>query len=451
MHPLNIAVVGSGVSGLSAAWLLDKKHNVTLFEADDRVGGHSNTVTIDIEGRQIPVDTGFICFNEATYPNLCALFDHLKVPVHKTDMGFSASMANGAYEYAGGTYWGLFGQASNLMRPSHWRMIRDILRFFREAPKDMEALDDRTTLMEYLSRNDYSRTFIDHHLLPMAGAIWSSKLNDMTEYPAKAFIRFFHNHGLLQVDGRPKWGTVIGGSEVYVAKLLADSTIDVRTGTPIKRIIRRPGGVSLTDSNGIDHVFDQVVIASHGDQALAMLSDPSQSESELLGKFHYAKNKAVLHRDRNYMPKRRLTWASWNYLDFDGQVGASRAEGKEPDLCVTYWMNSLQKLATRENVFVTLNPPEGSEISNVAAEFDYMHPLFDADALQAQRELWSIQGVNRTWFCGAHFGAGFHEDGLQAGLAVAEQLGDVRRPWNVADESGRISLDQDIPLTEAAE
>ena len=451
MNPLNIAVIGSGISGLSAAWLLDKKHTVTLFEADNRIGGHSNTVTMDVNGQKVPVDTGFICFNEATYPNLCAFFDHLDVSVHRTDMGFSASMARGAYEYAGGTYWGLFGQPSNLVRPSHWRMIKDILRFFREAPGDVGTLNNETTLMQYLERENYSRGFIDHHLLPMAAAIWSSKLDDMMAYPARAFIRFFQNHGLLQVEGRPKWGTVVGGSRVYVSKLLADSSIITKTGTGIKKVKRLANGVSLTDVHGAEHHFDQVVIASHGDQALAMLDDPSHNESELLGKFAYAKNKAVLHRDRRYMPRRRLTWASWNYLDFDEKVGASQAQDEKPPLCVTYWMNSLQDLPTRENIFVTLNPPEGADIENVAAELDYMHPLFDAAAMNAQQELWSLQGVNRTWFCGAHFGAGFHEDGLQAGLAVAEQLGNVRRPWNVENESGRISVLDGNLVKEAAE
>lgn len=449
MHPLNIAVIGSGISGLSAAWLLDKAHTVTLLEADDRIGGHTNTIDMPVGDRTIPVDTGFICFNEATYPNLTAMFRHLDVEVHPTNMSFAASLANGAYEYSGGTYTGMLGQPSNIFKPSHWRMIRDILRFFKEAPQDLPTLDDDETLHQYLDRRGYCSEFSDNHLLPMAAAIWSSKLGDMTNYPAKSFIRFFQNHGLLQVDGRPLWGTVKGGSQCYVEKLLGGSDISVRSNSPVSEIHRMADGVEVQTASGERLHFDQVVIASHADQALAMLGDPSHAEQTLLGSFDYSRNHAVLHRDRRLMPKRKLTWASWNYLDFAQSLDQRRDADK--DLCVTYWMNSLQSLPTRENVFVTLNPPEGFDIDKVAGRFDYMHPVFDPAAMRAQKQLWSLQGVNRTWFCGAHFGAGFHEDGLQSGLAVAEQLGGVRRPWNVANESGRIHLSPAQELSEAAE
>ena len=449
MQSQNIAVIGSGISGLSSAWLLSKKHNVTLFEADNRIGGHTNTVEIESNGKTVPVDTGFICFNEATYPNLTAMFKHLDVEVHPTDMNFAASMANGAYEYAGGTYTGLIGQPSNIFKPRHWSMVKDILRFFKEAPKELATLSEDESLAQYLKRKNYSANFIDAHLLPMAAAIWSSRLEDMMDFPARAFIQFFQNHGLLQVDGRPKWGTVNGGSRQYVKKLLADSNITVKTGMPVENIGRTKTGVTLYTKGGEVLNFDQVVIASHADQALAMLDQPSDEERQLLGCFGYAKNHAVLHRDRKLMPKRRLTWASWNYLDFAEELDQPRTEAK--DLCVTYWMNSLQNLETNEQIFVTLNPSENIEIDDVDARFDYMHPLFDAAAMRAQRELWSLQGVNRTWFCGAHFGSGFHEDGLQSGLAVAEQLGGIRRPWDVANESGRIHVHHDAQTLEAAE
>lgn len=446
MHSLNIAVVGSGISGLSAAWLLGKKHNVTLFEANDRLGGHTNTVTMDVEGRPVPVDTGFICFNSATYPNLIALFDHLNVSVYDTNMSFAASMANGAYEYSGGTYLGLFGQPSNLLRRKHWRMIRDILRFFKEAPASLDQLSDHESLNSYLEREGYSADFAKFHLLPMAAAIWSSRLNDMLDYPAKAFIRFFQNHGLLQVSGRPRWGTVSGGSSTYIDKMLADTSVTVRSGEPITSVTRGPHCVEIGTSQGLER-FDQIVIANHADQALAMLNDPSAAEQNLLGSFQYSRNQAVLHRDRRFMPRRKLTWASWNYMELDRQPGMST----DPDLCLTYWMNSLQNLPTKKDVFVTLNPPEWAEIENVAASFDYMHPIFDGPAMAAQRDLWSLQGVNRTWFCGAHFGSGFHEDGLQSGLAVAEQLGNMRRPWIVPNESGRIYIQDAVEELEAAE
>jgi predicted NAD/FAD-binding protein len=242
MQSQNIAVIGSGISGLSSAWLLSKKHKVTLFEADNRIGGHTNTVEIESNGKTVPVDTGFICFNEATYPNLTAMFKHLDVEVHPTDMNFAASMANGAYEYAGGTYTGLIGQPSNIFKPRHWSMVKDILRFFKEAPKELATLSEDESLAQYLKRKNYSANFIDAHLLPMAAAIWSSRLEDMMDFPARAFIQFFQNHGLLQVDGRPKWGTVNGGSRQYVEKLLADSNITVKTGMQVENIGRTKTG-----------------------------------------------------------------------------------------------------------------------------------------------------------------------------------------------------------------
>jgi len=449
MTPLKIAVVGSGISGLSAAWLLGKKHDVTLIEADDRLGGHTNTVTADIDDQAVDIDTGFICFNSATYPNLIALFNHLDVPVHETSMSFSASLAGGTYEYSGGTYKGMLAQLSNTFRPSHWRMIRDILRFFKEAPTDLTNITDDQSIGEYLKSRGYGDEFRNRHLIPMAAAIWSSGLGDMLNYPARSFIRFFENHGLLQVSGRPKWGTVSGGSKQYIGKILADTPIQVVTGAGVERVVRSDSGVVLHTKDGIARPFDQVVIATHANQALAMLETPSQEEQTLLGNFAYSKNRAVLHRDRSFMPKRKLAWASWNYLDFRNSM--NEPQPRDEYLCLTYWMNSLQSLPTDENVFVTLNPPANRAIDNPLATCDYTHPVFDAAALQAQQSLWSLQGVNRTWFCGAHFGAGFHEDGLQSGLAVAEQLGGVHRPWNVENESGRIFLESGVRLREAAE
>lgn len=451
MTRLSIAVVGSGISGLAAAWLLSKHHDVVLIEAEDRLGGHTNTVRVpvaDAGGKgDIAVDTGFICFNHITYPNLVTLFEHLDVPVHETRMSFSASLASGGYEYSGGTYQGLVAQPSNLFRKSHWQMIADILRFFREAPAALEALDETTTIAQYLRDNRYSRPFIDRHLLPIAAAIWSGTPDSMLDYPARAFIRFFQNHGLLQVDGRPKWGTVDGGASRYIDAMLGSSGIEVQTGAPVAKIVRRADGVVLHFGKNLARLFDQVVIATHADQALAMLEKPSTRERALLGAFRYSRNRAVLHKDRSLMPKRRLAWASWNYLDFRDSL--NRPVGD--DLCLTYWMNSLQNLPTGEQIFVTLNPPEDRQIEQVSGEYDYTHPIFDTKALTAQQDLWSLQGVNRTWFCGAHFGAGFHEDGLQAGLAVAEQLGGERRPWTVENESGRIALPDETRQVEAAE
>lgn len=449
MTSFNIAVVGSGISGLSASWLLAKNHRVTLFEAEARPGGHTNTVNMDIDGKSAPVDTGFICYNEATYPNLIELLRTLDVPVSRTEMSFAASMNGGAYEYAGGTWLGMVGQPGNVFRAGHWRLINDIFRFFRTAGKTMDAIPDDETLGQYVAREGYSQEFCNRHLIPMAAAIWSSKTGDMMLYPARAFIRFFYNHGLLKMYGRPEWRSIIGGSKTYVDKLLADAPINLRCNTPIVGIERLDTGVTLKTIDGTIEQFDQVVIASHADQALTMLTDPDAVERSLLSKFSYSDNKAVLHRDRRYMPKRRLTWASWNYMDW--AKSHLQPANDEPETCVTYWMNKLQKLPTKENIFVTLNPPKDADIQAVAASFDYSHPVFDIAALKAQRDIWEIQGQNRTWYCGAHFGSGFHEDGLQSGLAVAEQLGGMRRPWSVDNESGRIFISENAGLREAAE
>ena len=448
MHPLNIAVVGSGISGLSAAWLLDKRHDVTLFEADDRLGGHTNTVVMDVDGASVPVDTGFICFNEGAYPNLTALFDYLDVPVHETSMSFGVSLAGAAYEYSGGTYHGLLAQPSLALSPRYWKMIGEIVRFFREAVPSLETLDEETSLRDWLRAGDYSNDFLHRHLLPMAGAIWSSAAGDMLDHPAASFIRFFANHGLLSVDGRPKWGTVKGGAREYVDRLLDDGRLAIETGRGVQRILRGPDGVRLVFGDGRVRRFDQVVVAAHADQALAMLDAPTAAEDRLLGAFRYTPNTAVLHRDARLMPRRKRAWASWNYLDFEPLEGRTR--GAE-QLCLTYWMNSLQHLETDRDVFVTLNPPEDMTIEHEAARFQYAHPVFDGPATAAQRALWSLQGEGGVWYCGAHFGHGFHEDGLQSGLAVAEQLGGVRRPWNVANESGRIHLDAPALLAQAAE
>ncbi|MFD0916314.1 NAD(P)/FAD-dependent oxidoreductase [Pseudahrensia aquimaris] len=440
MTRLNIAVVGSGISGLSAAWLLSKKHQVTLFEADERIGGHSNTVTIDVDGKRVDVDTGFICYNEATYPNLIALFDHLGVRSHDTSMSFSASMGGGSYEYSGGTWLGLGAQPLNMLRPSHWRMMRDIVRFFREAGLNIEAIGEDETIGAWLERHNYGDEFRHRHLIPMAAAIWSSSTGDMMAYPARAFLRFFQNHGLIQLNQRPKWRSVLGGSKVYVERLIETGNFETVINHPVTRIVRDTDGVTLFGRDGMPKRFDHVVIASHADQALAMLDQPDAEEAELLGAFSYSKNHAVLHRDPRYMPKRKLAWASWNYIDWGTSPLQANHRATQDDLCLTYWMNSLQNLATDEDIFVTLNPPADAAIENAAASFNYTHPIFDTSALAAQSKLWSLQGNRNTWYCGAHFGAGFHEDGLQSGLAVAEQLGQVRRPWNVANESYRITL-----------
>ena len=427
--PLNVAVVGSGVAALSAAWLLSREHRVTLYEKAERLGGHSNTVIAGAMGGEVAVDTGFICLNDATYPNLIALFEHLGVPTRATDMSFAVSRDQGRFEYAAP---GLFAQRRNLLRPRFWSMLGEILRFYRQAPVDLAGLTDpQLTLGDYLKREGFSEAFREDHLLPMAAAIWSSPAHTLMDYPAEAFIRFCGNHGLLKLVGRPLWRTVEGGSRIYVERL-AQAISDIRLSCGVTSVRRTDKGVVVHDSQGGAARFDHVVVGAHADQALAMLAEPTARERQVLGAFRYSRNMTVLHMDQTLMPRRRRAWASWNYIGTDG------------GLCVTYWMNRLQGIEGQD-LFVTLNPPRPPRPDTLLRSELYEHPIFNPAAIQAQKQLWSLQGQGGVWFCGAHFGAGFHEDGLQSGLAVAEQLGGVRRPWAVEDESGRIHLPPSSP------
>lgn len=441
-----IAVIGTGISGLSAAWLLSKRHEVEVFEADDRIGGHSNTVDVDIDGRRIPVDTGFIVYNEPCYPNLTALFDHLGVETAATDMSFAVSLDRGRLEYAGSDLFGLLAQPSNLVRPRFWSMMSDLLRFYREAPAGLATMGEES-LDDWLDARGYGAAFREDHLHPMAAAIWSTPAMEVGRYPVAAFVRFCENHGLLRLTGRPVWRTVVGGSRNYVARLAAPFAERIRLSTPVVAIRRDGAGVEVTDAAGIARRYDRVVIATHGDRALAMLADADADERRLLSAFRYSKNEAVLHRDPRLMPERRRAWASWNYL--------SDGAGHDRRLSVSYWMNRLQPLgAEAPDLFVTLNPLREPRADLVHTRIAYEHPIFDVETFRAQKELWSLQGARDTWFCGAHFGAGFHEDGLQAGLAAAEEAGELRRPWTVADPDGRIHrrpLLRSEDLREAAE
>jgi uncharacterized protein len=427
---IKIAVVGTGVSGLSAAWLLHPCHDVTVYEKNPRVGGHSNTVSISVAGAQICVETGFIVYNPATYPNFVELLRVLRVESNESDMSFSASLGGGRIEYSGSNLAGIFSQRSNLLRPRFWSMLIDLIRFYRRATLDArEDLNDEMTFGEYLAAGRYGAAFRDDHILPMASAIWSASPAEILNYPAAAFLRFHHNHGLLKLTGRPNWRTVAGGSREYVSRLAEPLAGRIRVGVGAARVERSGGRVIVTDARGERDVFDRVVLATHAEEALGLLVDPSPRERALLSAFRYSRNEAWLHGDESFMPRRRAAWASWNYV----------SDLEAPDRTrVTYWMNSLQHLPTRANVFVTLNP--GRPPRSVFGVESYDHPIFDLAAINAQRELWSLQGAGGVWFCGAHFGAGFHEDGLQAGLAVAEQLGGVRRPWRVENESSRIGV-----------
>jgi predicted NAD/FAD-binding protein len=430
-QPLNIAVIGTGISGMAAAWLLSQRHLITVYEKNDRLGGHSNTVTVNGPHNPLAVDTGFIVYNERNYPNLTALFQHLDVPTQVTEMSFAASLEGGGFEYSGSGLSGLIAQPQNLLRLRFWRMLKEILRFYRQAPKDAVKMESKNlSLGDYLDLKDYSPDFVYDHLLPMGAAIWSTPVQDMLDYPLVSFIRFCDNHGLLQLTKRPAWRTIVGGSRTYVEKLTARTLDNTLINTGVKTIRRDDNGVLVEDRQGGVRHFDHVVIATHSDQALKLLKDADSAERRLLGAFRYERNVAILHQDPELMPRSRRAWASWNFL--------SGRSDQEQKASVTYWMNRLQKLPESYPLFMSLNPPIQPRQDSILRSFIYEHPLYDAQAISAQRLLWNLQGLRRTWYCGAYFGHGFHEDGLQAGLAVAEQLGGLPRPWSVPDPNGRI-------------
>ncbi|WP_193170654.1 NAD(P)/FAD-dependent oxidoreductase [Nisaea nitritireducens] len=427
---MRIAVIGSGIAGFGAAWLLSSRYKVTVYEANERLGGHSNTVSVDYDGRKIPVDTGFIVYNEATYPNLISLFGALNVPTKLSDMSFSVSVDNGTLEYEGSLK-GLVAQPANLLKLGYYRMLADVARFFAAAPRLLEEdSDPGLTLGDFLKREGYGDGFLYDHLLPMGAAIWSCPVETMLAFPARSFVRFFVNHGLLKHANRPQWFTVDGGSRSYVQRLATEIEQrggQIRTGHPVRRIRRLETGVMIEEPDGSETYYDQVVIGAHGDEALAMLSDASDAERALLGCFNYQDNVAVLHRDPRLMPKRRKAWASWNYLS-DGRRNMDRA------VALTYWMNRLQGIDDNCPLFVTMNPIEEPDPALEFARFNYTHPVFDSAAVWAQREMMPIQGVRDTWFCGSYCGYGFHEDGLKAAIAVARGLG-VSPPWETGVEA----------------
>jgi len=407
---------------MGAAWALAAYHEVTVYETEDRLGGHSQTVEVDDDGRAVPVDTGFIVYNEPNYPNLVRLFDALDVPTEWSDMSFAISVGDGAFEYQS-RITGLATQPRTLVQPRTWRMIADFRRFCREAPEILSS-GTKESLGSYLERRGYSDAFRVDLLLPMTAAIWSSGLDDMLAFPVTTLVRFLSSHALLQVGARPRWRTVSGGSREYVSRLTAGYRDRVRLSTPVIGIDRTLDGVTVRDGHGGVDRFDQVVFATHADTTLRILGpEATAQERDVLGAFRFQDNEAVLHRDPALMPRRRRTWSSWNYL----ALGRGVPDRTKP-VSLTYWMNRLQNLETRRPVFVTLNPirePRG-EVSR----FRYAHPQFDRGAMDAQASLATLQGRERTWFAGAWCGYGFHEDGLRAGLEVAAALG-APAPWGV--------------------
>jgi predicted NAD/FAD-binding protein len=425
---MRVAVIGTGIAGNAAAWTLSKCYPVTVYDREFRPGGHSHTVSIDYQGSTIAVDIGFIVYNQLNYPDLSALFDHLGVETVESCMSFSVTADAGAFEWKGGgntwleTAQGLFAQPRNLMSPSYLWMLRDILTFNQESVEDYKAGRlAGLSLGDYFRRRHFAPRLLTDYLAPMGAAIWSAPSAEMLNFPAENFVAFFNNHRLLQYD-RPVWRTVKGGSHRYVEKLTGAFRDRMRLGCAVTSIERSAHGVIVHDNHGRSDTFDHVVIASHSDQALAMLSDTDESERAVLGAIGYAPNIVYLHRDVRLMPKRRRAWASWNFLRWQ------RQDTMANDVAVTYWMNKLQGIDEERPLFVSLNPPFAPAPGMTFGKYMCEHPQYNAAAFAAQKRLGDIQGRRQTWFCGAWTGYGFHEDGLRSGLAVAEALG-AYAPW----------------------
>lgn len=426
MERRRIAVVGGGVAGIGAAWLLARHHEVTLFEGQPRLGGHTNTVTCHLPEGEVPVDTGFIVYNESNYPQLAALFRHLGVATQPSEMSFAFAATDLDLEYSGSGLAGLFAQRRNLLCPRFWRMVRDILHFNGEAGRRLQVgLPEDLALGGLLDELGLGAAFRRYYLLPMGAAIWSCPQDVMLRFPAQSFLRFFHNHGLIRLRGRPQWRTVSGGGRQYLERL-RQGIQRVLTGTPVRRVARTGAGVQLYGDAGELGRFDEVVIGAHADQALAMLAQPSFWERTVLGAFGYQDNAAWLHTDRRLMPRRRGVWSSWNHL-------TRRATDGSRPVSVTYWMNRLQNLPTATDVLVTLNPIEPPAADTVIRRERYAHPVFDREAMRAQRLLPVIQGRDRIWYCGSYHGYGFHEDAFASAVRVAEQLG-APAPWRAAGQ-----------------
>lgn len=419
---MRIAVVGAGIAGLGTAWLLQRRgHAVTLFEAASQAGGHTATVDVSVEGHRFAVDTGFLVYNERTYPRFTALLRELGVATVASEMSFACRVDSAGVEWAGTNARTLFAQPSNVVRPAFWGMLADIVRFNRHATALATGDDGHwdPSLGDYLAAHRYSTAFRDWYLLPMAAAIWSSPRREILDFPVRTFAHFCHNHGLLALTDRPQWRTILGGARTYVERIVA-TLPDVRLACPVMRVVRHREHAEVESAGGARERFDEVVLACHSDQARAMLADRSPTEDRLLGEIRYQPNRVVLHTDTALLPRRRRAWSAWNYLASD--------QGDAAPVAVSYLINRLQPLPCRAPVIVTLNPPFEPAPRHVLRTFEYHHPLLDGRAVSAQRSLGALQGLDRVWFAGAWLGYGFHEDGLASAHAVADAIGRVRRP-----------------------
>ncbi|GLT16201.1 NAD(P)/FAD-dependent oxidoreductase [Vibrio algivorus] len=412
----NIAIIGSGISGLTSAYLLSREHNVTVFEKNNYIGGHTATKDIEVDGKCYAIDTGFIVYNERTYPNFIKLLNQLGITEQKTEMSFSVMNPSANLEYNGSTINTLFAQRSNLFKPSFWRLILEILRFNKlcKALYERDDIDVELTLGDFLKQHKFNQAFSQNYILPMGAAIWSSSLVEMTQFQLKFFVRFFYNHGLLDIQNRPQWFVIPGGSKQYIYPLIQSFENNIELNSQIKSVSRTDSGVTLLFEDGHSKQFDEVVFACHSDQALHLLSDSNAQEQEILSSMPYRDNQVVLHTDTNLLPKRRLAWASWNYhLDSNQNRPA----------CVTYNMNILQGLESDTTFCVTLNNTDRIDTNKILQTFNYSHPIFNQNSLAAQQRRLEICGKNNTHFAGAYWHNGFHEDGVRSAVEVAQRFG----------------------------
>ena len=413
---MKIAVIGSGISGLSAAYYLSKKFKVDLYEKEDHFGGHSYTYDIKDNQKILPVDLGFIVFNELTYPNLINFFQELKVPYEKSNMSFAVSVKDSNVEYAGKNLSSIFSNKKNIFNIHFLKMIREIISFYKTAPQLLNNDIQNTSLGDYLDQSKISEYFKNYHIIPMVAAIWSMPFSKAKDMPLKLFLNFFINHGLFKLKDRPQWFTVAGRSKSYVSKILPEISGEYYKNYKVKKITRSENNVRINIGANDDFVdYDGVVLACHANESLALLAEPSEQEKNILSEFQYVTNNAFLHTDEQLMPKNKLAWSSWNSISKQDLTNT----------CVTYWLNLLQNLNTDKNYFLTLNPIQSIEPEKVIKKVIFTHPYFNLKNTNLQKDLKLLQGKNRTWFCGSYFGYGFHEDGLKSALEVVKLFDEV--------------------------
>lgn len=414
---MKIAVIGTGISGLGAAYLLHRDHDLVIYEKNHYVGGHSRTIDVPVEQGALAVDTGFIVFNNWNYPNLLGLFDQIKVPYQKSDMSFGVSIDNGWLEYGSG---GLFAQRKNLFRPQYWRMLLDVIRFNKQALSYIEK-DPSISLGDCLNQLKMGAWFKRYYILAMGAAIWSCPVETIMKFPAQTFLRFFKNHGLLSINNRPQWYTVTGGSREYTRRLIAPFEQDVLLNNGAERVSQKGNQYEVTDERGATRLFDHVIFACHADQALKLIDQPSENEQSVLSNFQYQRNQIIVHSDTRFMPQHQQCWSSWVYL-------SEQNHEEKNGVSLSYWMNNLQSLETKVPVIVTLNPARRPKEDLILDEHDFTHPIFDYNAINSQAAIQDIQGKRNLWFCGAYQRYGFHEDGLLSAVNVVKAMGG-NIPW----------------------